>query len=170
MPARLSIQRPAPTTVLFTVSNAPSRSTVTSKLLFYLELFLRISVFAAVLLIDAAKLREHVFYRDGYIPWTSVWSSPVGTFACHIADRHVWHVVAPISAVLLYLMSRKGHTGASEMAEFTSLCNTNDTLQRGIVARNSRPWNPDIYFRGNILHECYDTIHTHDANTRYCDP
>ncbi|KAI1905984.1 hypothetical protein LOZ53_004401 [Ophidiomyces ophidiicola] len=113
MPARLSIQRPSPTTVLFNVSNVPYRSTIASKLLFCLEVLLRVFIFSTVLLIDAAKLRTYAFYRDGTVPWTKVWSSSVGMLACQIADRHLWQVIAPASAVLLYLMVRKGYTEES---------------------------------------------------------
>ncbi|EAS32480.2 phosphatidylinositol glycan, class H [Coccidioides immitis RS] len=113
MPSRLLVERPSPTTVLFTVSNAPSRSSITSKLLFYLEILLRVIIFAAVLLVDAAKLRDYAFCQDGIIPWSNVWSSPAGLMACHIADRHLWQVIAPSSAVLLYLMVRKGYTEES---------------------------------------------------------
>ncbi|EER26568.1 hypothetical protein CPC735_007410 [Coccidioides posadasii C735 delta SOWgp] len=138
MPSRLLVERPSPTTVLFTVSNAPSRSSITSKLLFYLEILLRVIIFAAVLLVDAAKLRDYAFCQDGIIPWSNVWSSPAGLMACHIADRHLWQVIAPSSAVLLYLMVRKGYTGSPIYVEADRLSKEESLLViRGLGVQTS---------------------------------
>ena len=112
MPTHLSVTQPSPATVLFTVSNAPSRASITAKLIFYLEVLLRISIFLLVLLIDAAKLRGHFFYGNGTVAWDALWQSSVGVVACRIADNHVWQVVAGCSALVFYLAFRRGHTGS----------------------------------------------------------
>ncbi|KAL1954275.1 hypothetical protein VTO42DRAFT_1461 [Malbranchea cinnamomea] len=113
MPTRLSVCRPSPATVQFTVSNVPSRTTFSSKLAFYLEVFLRFAVFTSVLLVDLAKLRGLVFYGSGLVPWDSVWSSAIGGLASRIADSRGWLVVGLCSAVAFYLVFRKGYTEES---------------------------------------------------------
>lgn len=111
MPARLSATRPSPATVQFTVSNAPSRTTIASKLSFFLEVLLRFAVFTFVVLIDLAKLRGLTFDGNGLIPWDSIWLSPIGGIACRIADSHGCPIIAAGSALMFYLVFRRGYTG-----------------------------------------------------------
>jgi phosphatidylinositol glycan class H protein len=112
MPTRLTVRRPSPSTVCFTVSNAPSRRTWPAKLAFCVELLLRILVFTFVLLVDAAKLRHAVLADNGLLDLANyMWSTSLGAFACHLADQYRWSVVAGVSAVLIYAVWRKGYTG-----------------------------------------------------------
>ncbi|KAL2008131.1 hypothetical protein VTN00DRAFT_8113 [Thermoascus crustaceus] len=114
MPARLTVRRPSPTTVCFTVSNAPARCTIPSKLAFCLQVLLRALVFACVLLVDAAKLRHSIFTRNGsVVPWEDVWSSAIGSFACQVSDRYSWWVIAVLSPLVIYGVFRKGYTEES---------------------------------------------------------
>ncbi|PGH12013.1 hypothetical protein AJ79_04522 [Helicocarpus griseus UAMH5409] len=115
MPSRLSIHRPSPTTALFTVSNASPRRTITSKLLFCLEILLRILLFAFVLLVNAACARHLLFPPDsnGVIPWGDVWASKVGVLACRIADRQSLQPIGAASVLVGYMVIRKGYTEES---------------------------------------------------------
>lgn len=114
MPARLTVRRPSPTTVCFTVSNAPSRRTWPAKLAFCAEVLLRILVFIFILLVDAAKLRHSFLAENGLLGLGSdVWSTFLGSFACRIADQYGWSIVASVSALLIYAVWRKGYTGVS---------------------------------------------------------
>ncbi|KAK2746620.1 hypothetical protein FQN57_002964 [Myotisia sp. PD_48] len=113
MPPRLTVHKPSPTTCQFTVSNASTRLTVASKFFFCVEIILRISVAAAVLLVNAANIRSFLFQWGGSIPWVKLWGSKVGMLACSAADNHIWPVIATCSGLLLYLALRKGYTEES---------------------------------------------------------
>ncbi|OQD89932.1 hypothetical protein PENANT_c002G10334 [Penicillium antarcticum] len=79
MPGRLKVRRPSPTTVSFTVSNAPQRSNSPAKILFGLQILLRAALFFCVIGAAIARLRHTFFYEDGrVIAWPAVWSSPLG--------------------------------------------------------------------------------------------
>lgn len=120
MPARLTVTQPSPATVLFTASNAPSRASIAAKLIFYLEVLLRISIFSLVLLVDAAKLRGIFFYGNGKVAWDSVWQSSIGVIACRTADNHIWQAVAGCSALVFYLAFRRGYTGSFLTSTFVA--------------------------------------------------
>ncbi|KAL1989525.1 hypothetical protein VTN49DRAFT_6722 [Thermomyces lanuginosus] len=110
MPAHLYVRRPSPTTVCFTVSNAPSRQTWSAKLAFAVEILLRAVIFALVLLTDAAKLRHlDLGILRGRIDWTT----GVGRMAARLADRYHWSIVAGASAVLIYAVWRRRYTEES---------------------------------------------------------
>src|SRR5436189_6021644 len=102
MPTHLSVRCPSPTTVFFSVSNAPCRSSITAKIVFYLEVILRILVFAFLLLVIATKSRHQLIVLDGVVPWDKVWSSTIGSVACHIASSHHWLLIASGSSLAVY--------------------------------------------------------------------
>lgn len=110
-PPRLSVRRPSGTTVLFTVSNAPSRDTISSQTLFYLGILFRCVVGLCVVLIDAAKGRNGVFFQDDSLAWDLLWATPPGLVACSVADQIDWKLLTIGSIVLTYLVFRKGYTG-----------------------------------------------------------
>ena len=119
MPNRLILRRPSPTTVSFTVSNAPRRTSTPAKVFFYLQILLRALTFACVLLLDVAKFRHTSFMQDGsWIRWTTIWSSPMGLSVCRIADAYSSAVVVLASAVVLYGVLRKGYTGSIKVYKF----------------------------------------------------
>lgn len=112
MPSYLTIRRPSPTTVSFMVSNAPLRSTLSAKVIFYAGTFLRIVVGFCVLLIDAAKVRNNLFLHNGLVSWEDFWTTATGHGACRVADWLDWRVVVIGSGILFYLIFRKGYTGS----------------------------------------------------------
>lgn len=113
MSPRLDVQRPSPTTALFTASNAPSRRTWSSKFAFGIELLLRVMGFLAMLLVNLAKAR-HFAINSPEGAWAvppELWTSDLGAFICRIADRYTWPIVAMASAIVTYAVWRKGYTG-----------------------------------------------------------
>lgn len=112
MPGRLILRRPSPTTVSFTVSNASRHTSTPAKLLFYFQILLRALVFVCVVFFNIARQRKLSFYQDGsFLRWTAVWSSPLGSYVCRIADQYNPVAVALVSAVVIYGVFRKGYTG-----------------------------------------------------------
>jgi hypothetical protein len=183
MPTRLSVCRPSPTTVFFSVSNAPSRSSITAKLKFYLEVILRILVFAFLLLVISAKT-GHLIAQDAVIPWDNIWSSTIGTVACHIAGDHNWLLVATGSGLGVYLVFRKGYTGLQLNFHIKStgpICleptlsietSITDGLcsERGITSRHSRARNPNLDVFRHVLVNSRNKIYSDHPNPRYRHP
>ncbi|KGO42577.1 hypothetical protein PEX1_045650 [Penicillium expansum] len=64
MAGRLKVQRPSPTTVSFTVSNAPQRSSSPAKILFGLQVLLRTVLFFCVIGVGIARVRNFFFQED----------------------------------------------------------------------------------------------------------
>ena len=113
MPGRLRVQRPSPTTVSFTVSNAPRRSNSPAKILFGLQVLLRAILFCCVIIVGTTRLRHAFFYQNGrFIPWQEVWSTSLGSKICDLVDTYndPW-AIAVISAVVIYGVFRRGYTG-----------------------------------------------------------
>lgn len=136
MSPRLTVQRPSPTTILFTVSNAPARRSWSSKLVFGIEVLLRILGFFSVLILDIAKIRRHIIVRDNgnWVVELGFWSTGLGSFICRIADQYTWPVIAIASATIMYLVWRKGYTG-----EFLSLP-LSDLIQCLTSAQRNPSW------------------------------
>ncbi|KAJ5329969.1 hypothetical protein N7541_005752 [Penicillium brevicompactum] len=115
MPGRLKIQRPSPTTVSFTVSNAPQRSSSPAKILFGLQILLRAILFLCVIVVGVTLLRHIVFKGDsGAISWSLVWSSALGSKLCRLVDSYNPLAIAIVSALVVYGVFRRGYTGLAE--------------------------------------------------------
>jgi len=113
MPTHLSVRRPSLTTVFFSVSNTPSRSSIAAKPILYLEVILRILGFAVILLVIAAKTRHHLNALDGIVTWDNIWASTIGAIACHIADSYNSLLIASSSSLGVYLVFRRGYSEES---------------------------------------------------------
>ncbi|EGD83903.1 hypothetical protein H112_07585 [Trichophyton rubrum D6] len=113
MPPHLKTYSPSSTTVQFTVSNAAPRSTIASKIIFYVGIIIRIVIFALVILVDTATCRNHIPDSWTTIPWDTIWTSSIGLIACNTADAYMWQGIAACSALLLYFVARKGYTDES---------------------------------------------------------
>ncbi|OOQ87949.1 phosphatidylinositol N-acetylglucosaminyltransferase [Penicillium brasilianum] len=115
MPGRLTVQRPTPTTVSFTVSNAPRRSSSPAKVLFGLQILLRALLFCCVIVVGITRLRRHFFEKGSLfiISWEDVWSSSLGAHVCRRVDSYNPWVAAIVSAVVLYGVFRRGYTEES---------------------------------------------------------
>lgn len=113
MPGRLTVQRPTPTTVSFTVSNAPLRSKSPAKILFGLQILLRAILFCFVIVVGVTRLRRQFFDKGNLfiISWEEVWSSPLGAHVCQLVDPYNPWMVAVVSTLVLYGVFRRGYTG-----------------------------------------------------------
>ncbi|PGH07187.1 phosphatidylinositol glycan, class H [Blastomyces parvus] len=155
MPARLSAQRPSPTTALFTVSNASVRSTITSKALFALEVLLRVLLFTFVLLVNGALIRDYILtFDDGFVPWEAVWSSGIGALACRIADRQQWQLVCPVSAVLVFIIFRRGYTEESLLV-IRGLGVQTSTSSATYLSTPSTRFIPTTQIQDIVIHEAF---------------
>jgi len=106
----LTIQSPSSTTVSYTVSNASSSVTTSSKALSYLQGTLRICVCICVLLVDIATA-EAIF-----APWALsalLRLSLIEDAARSIAKVLDWRITTVLSLVILYLCMRRRYTGAT---------------------------------------------------------
>jgi hypothetical protein len=113
MPGRLTVQRPTPTTVSFTVSNAPLRSNSPAKILFGLQILVRAVLFCFVIVVGVTRLRRQFFDKGSLfiISWEEVWSSPLGAHVCRLVDPYNPWMVAVVSTLGLYGVFRRGYTG-----------------------------------------------------------
>ena len=112
MPGRLKVHRPSPTTVSFTVSDAPQRSSSPAKILFGLQILLRAVLFLCVVSVGIALLRHIIFKGDsGVISWPVVWSSALGSMLCRFVDSYNPLAIAVVSALVVYSVFRRGYTG-----------------------------------------------------------
>ncbi|KAJ5643549.1 uncharacterized protein N7484_006056 [Penicillium longicatenatum] len=114
MPGRLRVQRPSPTTVSFTVSNAPRRSNSPAKILFGFQILLRAVLFCCVIIVALARLRHFSFQADGgIISWPAMWASPLGSRVCQLVDKYNPWAVAAISIIVIYGVFRREYTEES---------------------------------------------------------
>lgn len=113
MPAHLTVRPPSPSTVSFSVSDAPTCLTLAAKLASGVKLAARVLLFLLILFIIATKLsRTTPFAQSKFAAlWQDLWSTTVGTMAGRIADRYSWPVVAGLVTVLIYVVFRRGYTG-----------------------------------------------------------
>ncbi|KAJ6011012.1 hypothetical protein N7451_002424 [Penicillium sp. IBT 35674x] len=112
MPGRLRVQRPSPTTVSFTVSNAPRRSNSPAKILFGFQILLRVILFCCVIVVALARLRHFSFQTDGgFISWPAIWASPLGSYVCQQVDTYNPWAVAAVSTLVVYGVFRREYTG-----------------------------------------------------------
>jgi hypothetical protein len=119
----LTIQSPSSTTVSYTVSNASSSVTTSSKALSYLQGTLRICVCVYVLLVDVATVDVTFGPRALSALLRLSWVEDPARSIAKVLD---WRVTAVLSLVILYLCMRRRYTGAT-----LRLCaggNTNNVL------------------------------------------
>src|SRR4051812_841065 len=112
MPGRLEVRRPSPTTVSFTVSNAPQRSNSLAKILFGLQILLRAALFFCVMGAGIARLRHTFFYEDArMIGWPAVWSSPLGAKVCSLVDLYHPLAMVAVGVLIIYCVFKRTYTG-----------------------------------------------------------
>ncbi|KAJ5103562.1 hypothetical protein N7532_004091 [Penicillium argentinense] len=114
MPGRLRIQRPSPTTVSFTVSNAARRSNSPAKIFFGLQILLRALLFCCVILATAARIRHFFLLENGRIlQWKLIWASPLGAHICRLVDSYNPWAMAAVNTLIVYGVFRRGYTEES---------------------------------------------------------
>jgi hypothetical protein len=106
----LTIQSPSSTTISYTVSNASSNVTTSSKALSYLQGTLRICVCIYVLLVNVAT--TEVIFAPRALS-TLLRLGLIEDAARSIAKVLDWRITAVLSLVILYFCMRRGYTGGS---------------------------------------------------------
>ncbi|KAJ5590745.1 hypothetical protein N7450_004717 [Penicillium hetheringtonii] len=114
MPGHLRAQRPSPTTVSFTVSNASPRSNSPAKILFGIQILMRALLFCCVIIAFTARTRNLFFLQgNNMAQWQAIWSSPVGAHVCHLVDRYNPWVITVVSVLVIYCVFKRGYTEES---------------------------------------------------------
>ncbi|KZF25276.1 hypothetical protein L228DRAFT_280528 [Xylona heveae TC161] len=113
VPVRLSIRRPSPTTVSYTVSNAPSRTSFSAQATFYVTIILRVLLAISALAVAVAKFTQVSGAQK--VPGAQILfeSTSLGTFSDGIATRFSWKIVFPAVAAIIYAVVQKGYTEES---------------------------------------------------------
>lgn len=112
MAGSLHVQRPSPTTVSFTVSNASRRSNTPAKILFGLQILLRAILLCCVIFVAVARLRHYLFEKNSrIIHWQDVCLGPLASKVCHLADTYNPWVITAVSALVVYGVFRREYTG-----------------------------------------------------------
>lgn len=155
MPGRLILCRPSPTTVSFTVSNASRHTSMPAKILFYLQFLLRALVFLCVVLLNIARLRRSFFYQNGsFVHWTTIWSSPLGSLLCRIADSYSPGVIVLVSAIVIYGAFRKGYTEESLLV-IRGLGIQTSTSSLTYLSKASTRFIPTTQIQDIVIHEAF---------------
>ncbi|KAL5336093.1 GPI-GlcNAc transferase complex, PIG-H component-domain-containing protein [Aspergillus crustosus] len=155
MPLHLISRRPSPTTASFTASNASRRTSTAAKLLFYIQFLLRGLIFASVVFFNAAQFRHVFFMHDGsFVPWTAVWSSPLGTFTCRIADAYNFVGTSLVSMLLIYGVFRKGYTEESLLV-IRGLGIQTSTSSPTYLSKAATRFIPTTEIQDIVIHEAF---------------
>ncbi|KAL3482274.1 GPI-GlcNAc transferase complex, PIG-H component-domain-containing protein [Aspergillus californicus] len=155
MPLHLISRRPSPTTASFAISNASRHTSTPAKLLFYLQVLLRGVIFSSVLFLYAARFRHAFFTQDGsLVPWTAVWSSPLGSYVCRIADTTRFAVIALASALIIYGVFRKGYTEESLLV-IRGLGIQTSTSSPTYLSKAATRFIPTTEIQDIVIHEAF---------------
>ncbi|KAI9036288.1 PIG-H family GPI synthesis protein [Aspergillus affinis] len=155
MPGRLILRRPSPTTVSFTVSNASRHTSTPAKLFFYFQILLRALIFVCVVFFNIARQRKLFFYQDGsFLRWTVIWSSPLGSYVCRIADEYSPVAVALVSAIVIYGVFRKGYTEESLLV-IRGLGIQTSTSSLTYLSKASTRFIPTTQIQDIVIHEAF---------------
>jgi hypothetical protein len=125
----LTMYSPSSTTISYTVSDAPPRSTRLSRILFLLSNVFRLLLCLFVLAVDFAKLHSIFTLQQWPVDVTSLQDNVPGRLAFNIAKILDWRFVASGSFLVLYFCLRKGHTGEI-LDDHHSLNLRADSIQR----------------------------------------
>jgi len=112
-PTHLTIRRPSPTTVSFTASNAPLRTSLSLHVIFYSTILLRVLLGLSVLLITVAKITDTPRLIDVWRYEKPLLGGSLGRLATSVADRISWRVLIPTTTAIIYVVFRKGYPGKS---------------------------------------------------------
>ncbi|KAL4992623.1 GPI-GlcNAc transferase complex, PIG-H component-domain-containing protein [Aspergillus falconensis] len=154
MPLHLMSRRPSPTTASFTVSNASRQMSTAAKLFFYFQILLRGIVFAGVLLLHAARFRQEFFSHGSVVPWAAVWSSPLGSFVCRIADTHNFIGIALVSVFVIFGVLRKGYTEES-LVVIRGLGIQTSTSSPTYLSKAATRFIPTTEIQDIVIHEAF---------------
>ncbi|KAI9770865.1 MAG: hypothetical protein M1835_006499 [Candelina submexicana] len=111
--SHLSTHRPSPTTVQFTVSNAPPLKTVSAKVVVYTTLLLRLIFGLAIVSVSIANIRSTSPNDKPSSFEILVTHNPAGALSRTVAENVDWRILLPIGGTIAYLVIRRGYTGSS---------------------------------------------------------
>jgi phosphatidylinositol glycan class H protein len=115
----LTIRRPTPSTISFTVSTRPAPSSLTAWLGYYIGLLLRLVLCIAVLSLLWTKWRVSQGLGTDVLLW--VFGGPLTLTILKSVGSVAWVYVAPGALIVLLLILRRGHTGTSALLFVKSL-------------------------------------------------
>lgn len=110
-PTHLTIRRPSPTTLSFTASNAPLRTSLSAHVIFYLTILLRVLLGLSVLLITAAKVSDSPQFHGVRVQERDVLGGSIAAFVVSIAEKFSWRILIPSTLVTVYIVCRKSYIG-----------------------------------------------------------
>ena len=103
---RLHTQRPSPTTVLFTASNAPTTRTLTARVVYSSAILLRLVVSGCAVSALALKAQYSPANQK-----SSPWLNWIPFFLRDASQSWSWELLLPGSILLLCICLRRFHTG-----------------------------------------------------------
>jgi len=112
-PTHLTIRRPSPTTVSFTASNAPLRTSLSVRVILYLTILLRVLLGLSVLSITAAKFSNSPHFHGIGVHRGTFLTGLVAHFAASIAETINWRILIPTALGIIYIVFRRGYTGTA---------------------------------------------------------
>lgn len=155
MPPHLIVRRPSPTTVSFTVSNAPQHSSTSAKLVFHVQVIIRAIILCCVILVGVASIRHTAWVQDvSIIPWSSLWTSRLGDLACRVADSYSLKVVVPVIAAIVYGVFRKGYTEESLLV-IRGLGIQTSTSSASYLSKAATRFIPTAQIQDIVIHEAF---------------
>ena len=129
----LSIRRPSPTTILFTVSNASPRTTFAAQVPIYITWLLRVLIVlsTALLLVTKSQCTAQEHGVNISILECPSWFPDIIPIQIATATRISWQTLAPASFVVLFLCFRRFHTGTHFLLEQPVLLSFFKSLRSG---------------------------------------
>ena len=110
-PTHLTIRRPSPTTISFTASNAPLRTSLSAHIVFYITILLRVLLGLSVLLIASTKLTDLSQVQGARAHETVYGGDRINYLAAFIAQKSSWRVLIPTTLGIIDIIFRKTYTG-----------------------------------------------------------
>ena len=113
MRTHLTVRSPSPTTVLYSVSNAPPRKTFTANLILYLTILARSTLVLSTLILLIIRYQQEkpsTAAETGLVS-LGVWLCSVVPILERLAIGTTWLIVTPTSLLVLFLCFRRFHRG-----------------------------------------------------------
>lgn len=140
--AHLTVHRPSPTTVRFTVSSASARNSVASRAVHTLLLFLRIFFGLGTCFVIVLK-------ASGYVP-----DGPLLQIPARELQATAWSHLGPLAFISLFLVFRRFHTEESLLVLRTLGIQTS-SLSASYLIPSSTRFIPTSQIRNIFIHEAF---------------
>ena len=154
--------QPTSTTISYTVSTRSIPRTVSSRVLYYVGILLRVGLGVTTTLLLWLKWRtanEKLYLYEGMvIELLKSWRIDGLAEACH------WRYLIPGAMAILFLVFRRNYTGTSPHSQISTVLAFN-TNNRRVSDCPSWPRHPNLHHVLYVPTDAYDTFHTHDEHT-----